>query len=102
MVSLPFGVAKAISGMRTEKAIFANLFGIAPTSFSPQNFRFGLLSRASYASPAVDTTNLPPEQAPARLAGFGRPAVSCCIFLTLNLLRWPTLTITIGPGGAST
>jgi hypothetical protein len=30
------------------------------------NFQFGPLIRASYASPALDTTNLPPEQVPLR------------------------------------
>src|SRR5882762_10468053 len=29
-----------------------------------QNFRFGPVFCASYSSPALDTTNLPPEQAP--------------------------------------
>lgn len=43
-------------------------------SLSPfaRSSRFGPLTRASYASPALDTTNLPPEQAPARSAGFRR------------------------------
>jgi hypothetical protein len=33
-----------------------------------RNFRLGLQIRASYASPALDTTNLPPEQAPSEIA----------------------------------
>src|SRR5450759_5362586 len=36
------------------------------------NFRFGPPACASYAPPALETTNLPPEQVPARSAGFRR------------------------------
>src|ERR1700674_432290 len=34
-----------------------------------RNFRFGPLSRALYAPPTLDTTNWPPEHAPARSRG---------------------------------
>jgi hypothetical protein len=36
-------------------------------------FPIWTLARASYASPALSTTNLPSEQSPARLAGFRQP-----------------------------
>src|ERR1700674_4222288 len=45
---------------------------IAPLADLNRSFRFGPLACASYASPVLDTTNLPPGQAPARSAGFGR------------------------------
>src|SRR6266852_1145880 len=35
-----------------------------------QDSRYSSLSGASYASPALDTTDLPPERAPARSARF--------------------------------
>jgi hypothetical protein len=38
-----------------------------------RNFRFGPLTRAPYSSPAVDTTNFPPEQAQAESVGFNCP-----------------------------
>src|SRR5260370_3619763 len=41
-----------------------------------QNFRFGPLTRASYASPALDATNLPPEQAPIEIIGV--PSARLC------------------------
>lgn len=37
-----------------------------------RNFRFGPLARTSYASPALDTTSFPSEQAPARSAELRR------------------------------
>src|SRR6266852_2371765 len=39
-----------------------------------RNFRFGPLTRASYAPPALNTTNSPPEHAPARSAELRRLA----------------------------
>ena len=41
------------------------------------NFRFGPLACASYASTALDTTNLPPGQPPARPAGFPTARFVC-------------------------
>src|SRR5579864_5550221 len=38
-----------------------------------RDFRFGPLTRPSYAPPALDTTNLPPEQPPVRWAGCQLP-----------------------------
>ena len=49
-----------------------------------RNFRFGPLTDASHASPALGTTNFPPEQAPARSAVFRRlvfarlTGLACC------------------------
>jgi len=42
--------------------------GAALKQFS-RDFRFGSLSRASYAPPTLDTTNLSPEQGPPRSRG---------------------------------
>src|SRR6266446_1401361 len=39
-----------------------------------RNFRFGSLTGASYASPALDTTNLLPEQAPKGNERLWRPS----------------------------
>lgn len=47
-----------------------------PLYWINRNFRFGPLTRASYASPALDTTNLPPEQAPSEISGV--PTVGLC------------------------
>src|SRR5260370_29921594 len=44
-----------------------------PFSFN-RNFRLDLFFRASYASPELDTTHLPQEQAPTRMASFWRPS----------------------------
>ena len=58
-----------------ERATFSFSFdGVARSdgsALSP-NFRFGPLVRGSYASPVLDTTNLPLEQAPARFPRFRR------------------------------
>ena len=50
-----------------------------------QNFRFGPLSRQSYASPALGTTNLPTERILARSAGSQRLVLAVWQFFRAHL-----------------
>ena len=43
-------------------------------SYLSRNFRFGPLTRKSYASPGLGTTNLPLEQVPKNIARLRRPS----------------------------
>jgi hypothetical protein len=72
-----------------------------------RNFRFGFLTRASYVSPAPDTTNLPPEQIPARSARLRRlvfarlASPACCRVIDFSdtaptLLPQPHFATAIG------
>ena len=71
---LPWGMCpsyvSALSEARSRGEVMAGrdlssdgLSSCPPEELTLPEFRFGPLSRASYASPVLDTTNLPPEQA---------------------------------------
>ncbi len=84
----------------TERPGLASFLGHALTMDSTRNFRFGLQTRASYASPALDTTNLPPERAPVRSAAFRRlvfarlTSPACCRVIDSQTLLRPS---SLGP-----
>src|SRR5713226_6793695 len=72
------------------------VFRVAAQLLFSRNLRFGPLARASYASPALDTTNLPPEQAPARSVGFRRAKVA---YRKAMSLAFPTRSAQREPAG---